>query len=473
MTKKEYLRQLEEEIILIDEDIADDIIDYYKLRFEEGKRFESKTAEEITEELGTPKELAKRIYASYDIREDLWESAREDDVELKKAVPVILFDLLVGTWLIPLIIFLILTGFASFVTFPFVIAAIPGLVIRDALLVILLAIGTYSILLLLVLGISEVGVVVVKNILIWNLKVLSPRNKTTARMIKRVSLFQWMRQVKMGRNIFINLGMVAISLISISFILLSNYNSDVFSIFGTQAVITRDPSRDLAEEIALGEVYTLNIDVGDVDVQLVENLSTEVRVTHKYSLEDGFFFEVDTEKNVIVIRTYQEQVNEGLFNNYEASTVISIPEELILESVNIVSQNGDIDVLHYESDVLNIENNEGDIYMYNPEVGSSEIVSKEGSITVLDGFVKELYIVSVDSFVNVSDVNNMLNDGSSVKIDIVKGEVNLRNTYFKVIEVETLSANINLKNENDVYVIEELITNSTEGIIIVEAPYQE
>ncbi len=473
MTKKEYLRQLEEEIVLIDEDIADDIIEYYKLRFEEGKRFESKTVEEIILELGEPKELAKRIYGSYDIREDLWESAREDEVQMKKVLPVILFDLLVGTWLIPLLVFLTLTGFASFVTFPFVIAAIPGLVIRDALLVILLAIGTYSILLLLVLGLTEVGIVVIKNILIWNLKVLSPKNKTTSRMIKRVSLFHWMRQVKMGRNIFINLGMVAISIISISFILLSNFNSEVFGIFDTQPVLSQESSRDLSQEIIDGEVYSIFIDVGNVDVQLVENLSDELLVTHKYNFEDGFSVIVDTERNMINIYTYQDQVNEGFLNNYAASIRVSIPEDLLVDIVNIKTLEGDIDVLNYEVNKITVNNQLGDVHFYDLEADTAVITTDEGSVTLISGFYEEITVASTDAYITINDVNNMLNDGTKIKISSFKGTVNLNNTYFKAFDIDTNSADVFIANENEIYIIQSMKVNSNEGEVVINAPYIE
>lgn len=474
MTKKEYLRQLEEEIVLIDEDIADDIIEHYRFRFEDGKKYEGKSTDEIIEELGTPKELAKRIYASYDIREDLWQSAREEEVQPKHAIPVILFDILIGTWLIPLLIFITLTGFASFVTFPFVIAAIPGLIIRDALLVVLLAIGTYSILLLLVLGLTEVGIVIIKNILIWNLKVLSPRNKTTARLIKKFSLFQWMREMRMGRNIFINIGMIGITIISMSFILLSNFNdSDVFSIFASDAELEKNVVRDLATEIENDVPYFIDIDLGDVDVKIVENLGTNIEVDHKYTLEDGLDVTVNLEDKIIYIRTFQELVNDGFFSEYSGSMVISIPAELIVEGLMLRTDEGDITMLDYEVENMEVSNELGDIYLYSMEADTAEVISEEGSITVIDGFYKSLSIASTTSYITVSDTNNMLKDGDIIKITTFEGTVDLHNTYYKTIEVSTNSAPIYINNENDIYVVEQMLVNSPEGEIIINATYTE
>jgi len=471
VTKKEYLHQLEAEIILLDEDIADDIIEYYKLRFEEGKRFENKTVLEIIEDLGDPKDLAKRIYSSYDIREDLWESARDEKVNLFKAVSVLVFDILVGTWLVPLLVFLTLTGFASFVTFPFVIAALPGLVIKDAFLVILLALGTYSILLLLVLGLAEVGIVVIKNILIWNLKVLTPKNKTTARMIKRLSLFQWMRQIKMGRNIFINLGMVAITLVSVSFILLSNFNSDVFGAFNTRSDIVKTYERDLSHEIESGDEYTIIANIGDVDIRFVTNLTNELQITHKYNLNDGFTYDVDFEKNMIYINTFQDKVSDGFINTYTASILVSIPEGLIVSKVDVDLIDGDVDVLKFISDEFNVKNHYGDIHLYNLLTSRSEIISSEGTITIIAGQYDLLTIVSTDSYITVNDINNMLNDGSKLSINTIQGVVNLTNIYFEELTVDTLKADVFVSNDNEVYVINKLEIVSDEGVVVIDAPY--
>lgn len=473
MTKKEYLHQLEEEIILLDEDIADDIIEYYRLRFEEGKRFEGKTVQEIIDELGTPKELAKRIYSSYDIREDIWESARDEKVVAKKAIPVIVFDVLVASWLIPLLVFITLAGFAAFVTFPFVIAAIPGLVIRDALLVILLAIGTYSILLLLVLGLTEVGIVVIKNILIWNIKVLSPKNKTTSRMIKRFSLFQWMRQVKMGRNIFINLGMVAITIISIAFILLSNFNSDVFGIFNSQPVINEQFERELTSEIEAEDPYTVYVSVGDADVQIIEDLSSFVKVDRNYNLEDGFTFVVDTENNQIRVTTDSDVISEGLINSYASTIHISIPEGLTVESVVVVTNEGDIDIIGYEVDDMNITTTDGKIHLYDIDTDGMSLTSETGNVTLISSFVKDLIVSSQESHISINDINNMLKDGSNIRVSTYKGSVNLENTYFEAINVDTNQANVYITNENDIYIVPELEVSSSEGEVIINVPFRE
>ncbi len=473
MTKREYLRQLEVAIELLDEDIADDIIEHYRTRFDEGKKYESKTALEVIDELGTPKELAKRIYSSYGIREDLWTSARQEDVKTRKVIPVILFDILIASWLIPLLVFITLAGFGSFVTFPFVISAVPGLTITDGLLVTLLAIGTYAILLLLMMGLTEVGIVIVKNILIWNLKVLSPKNKTTARLIKGFSLFQWMREMKLGRNLFINIGMIGISVISISFILLSNFSPDVFSVFASNATLNDNNVRDMSAEIESGEAYTISINVGDVDVRIVENPGENLEVNHQYNLEDGFNLAVDLDENTINISTLQDEVNDTFFRDYSAEMFISIPEGLNIDVVYVTTLEGNVDILDFEAGNIRVANQIGDIYLYSMESDDTTIISEEGSITLIEGYYQKIDIATTTSFITVNNINNMLKDGDTLEITTFGGTVDLKNTYYKNIDVSTNSAPIYLVNENTIYEIETLNITSPEGEIIIDASYIE
>jgi uncharacterized membrane protein len=69
MTQKEYLLELEQEIELLDADIAEEVLDHYQARFRDASRYENKTDDEVILELGTPRQLAKRIYESYGIKD--------------------------------------------------------------------------------------------------------------------------------------------------------------------------------------------------------------------------------------------------------------------------------------------------------------------------------------------------------------------------------------------------------------------
>ncbi|QVK20436.1 DUF4097 family beta strand repeat protein [Mycoplasmatota bacterium] len=470
MTKKEYLRKLDEELILLDEEIADDILDYYRSRFDEEKRFENKTDEEIIKSLGDPFDLAKRIYSSYGIKPEKWESARNDDINTVRAVLVLMFDVFVASWLIPLLVFLSLSVFATFVTFPFVIATLPSFGINDIILIIVLAFGVYSLLILLILGLVEISIIVIRNILIMNVKVLSPRNKTTSRLIKRVSLFEWMRRMKMGRNVFINLGMIAISLVAISFLIITTVDNDILSTIGAQPTIKNTFPEDLSEEIIEEEAYSIKIDVGDLDINLVRNLSTELQITHEYNMDDLFKYSVDYENNKIDIKTYEDKLNGGFFGVYEGVLTVSVPADLLINEIDIDAGESDIEMFHYDSDVLDIEIDSGDINMYKVDVQEATITSDEGNINLLDSWAVELSITVDDGFIFLSDIDSYLRLGEKLNITNSEGDITLESVYFKDIVIDNPLGDFHFRNFNEFYEIENLEVKSIEGEVIVEPP---
>ncbi len=361
MTKKEYLRKLDEELILLDEEIADDILEYYKNRFDDDKRYENKSDSEIIESLGDPFELAKRIYSSYGIKPEKWESAREDDVSTVKAILVLAFDVFIASWLIPLLVFLTLSILATFVTFPFVIASLPSFGISDIILVIILSFGVYALLILLILGLAEISIIVTKNILIMNIKILSPRNKTTSRLVKRMSLFAWLRRMKMGRNIFINLAMIAITLVAISFLIITTVDTEILSAIGDQPLLSTPHDRDFTTEIMEGEPYTLSIEVGDVDLDFRKNLSNEVKVLHEYNMDDLFTYVVDPDKNYIFIETSQESIEQEFIATYEGTITISLTVGLNISGISITEGDCNLTMYNYELSDLTNDIKDGDI----------------------------------------------------------------------------------------------------------------
>jgi uncharacterized protein (UPF0248 family) len=111
--------------------------------------------------------------------------------------------------------------------------------------------------------------------------------------------------------------------------------------------------------------------------------------------------------------------------------------------------------------------------MYSTESEATFITGEDGYITMIDGFHKSLNIASTTSNISVNNINNMLKDGDKLEVTTFDGSVNLKNTYFKDIEVGTNNAPVYLMNENSIYVIEVLEIVSPEGEVIIDATYTE
>lgn len=472
MTQKEYLLELEQEIELLDVEIAEEVLDHYLARFRDASRYENKTDEEVIAELGTPRQLAKRIYESYGIKDSVWTSAREAKLNISQVLLVLAFDLFIASWMIPLMIFLVLTGFASFITFPFVITALPGLVIQDAVLVVILAIGAYSLLLLFAIGLAELGVLLIKNILILNFRILTPQNRTTTRLLKNLSLFAWMRQVKLGRNIFINLGMIGLTLVSVSFLFLLNTGTQVGDIFGVQPEITQIITEDLQPLIESDEIHNVVIQIGNADVRLITNPTSQMTITRDFNLQDGYRYAYNESNKTLFITTTSEVIDEGFFRTYDASYTISLPEQLFLGVVTIRVTSANVDIEGVTADDISVTQETGEVFMYDITTVETEIYGTNSIVRVLDSYIQVATIQVDRGFVHLDRLNDIISDGLFMTVASNEAIIDVEDSYFRNYDLASISSDIFLQNTNLIYQPLSLRVTSVDGTITINELYE-
>ena len=472
MTQKEYLLELEQEIELLDVEIAEEVLDHYQARFRDAARYENKTDDEVILELGTPRQLAKRIYESYGIKDSVWTSARGANLNISHVLLVLAFDVFIASWMIPLMIFLVLTGFASFITFPFVITALPGLVIQDAVLVVILAIGAYSLLLLFALGLAELGVLLIKNILILNFRILTPQNRTTTRLLKNLSLFSWMRQVKLGRNIFINLGMIGLTLVSVSFLFLLNTGTQVGDIFGVQPEITQIITEDLQPLIDSDEIHNVVIQIGNADVRLITNPTSQMTITREFNLQDGYRYSYNESNKTLFITTTSEVIDEGFFRTYNASYTISLPEELFLGVVTVRVTGANVDIEGVSADDISITQETGEIFIYDVDAVETEIYGTNSVVRLLDSYIQVVNIQVDRGFVRVDRLNDIISDGLFMTIATNEAIIDVEDSYYRNYDLASISSNIFLQNANLIYQPISLRVTSVDGTITINETYE-
>lgn len=472
MTQKEYLLELEQEIELLDVVIAEEVLDHYLARFRDASRYENKTDEEVIAELGTPRQLAKRIYESYGIKDSVWTSARGAKLNISQVLLVLAFDLFIASWMIPLMIFLVLTGFASFITFPFVITALPGLVIQDAVLVVILAIGAYSLLLLFAIGLAELGVLLIKNILILNFRILTPQNRTTTRLLKNLSLFAWMRQVKLGRNIFINLGMIGLTLVSVSFLFLLNTGTQVGDIFGVQPEITQIITEDLQPLIESDEIHNVVIQIGNADVRLITNPTSQMTITRDFNLQDGYRYAYNESNKTLFITTTSEVIDEGFFRTYDASYTISLPEQLFLGVVTIRVTSANVDIEGVTADDISVTQETGEVFMYDITTVETEIFGTNSIVRVLDSYIQVATIQVDRGFVHLDRLNDIISDGLFMTVASNEAIIDVEDSYFRNYDLASISSDIFLQNTNLIYQPLSLRVTSVDGTITINELYE-
>jgi len=472
MTQQEYLIELEQEIELLDEEIAEEIIEYTQARFRDAHRYENKTDADVMAELGSPRQLAKRVYESYGIKDGLWTSSRQQNVKLHQVALMLLFDVFVASWVIPLMVFVVLTGFASFITFPVVIAAIPRLVIQDVILVVLLAIGSYSLLLLFAIGLTELTVIIIKQILILNYKVLTPQNKTTIRLLKDISLFAWMRQVRLGRNIFLNLGMIGMTLVSFSFLFLLNTGTEIGDILGTQQTIESSVTRSLQGQINSQEVYNLVIQMGDVDVRIQTIESTDLRVDRAYTLEDGFSLQIDDATKTIILTTIQDVIEEGLFIDYTAAYDVFLPASLRLGNVTVRIQEGAVELDRLTAQDIVVRQRSGELFAYQLDARSLTFTSRKAKARVLESYLLVLEMNVDAGTILIDQLNDIITDGLVITINTASTTTTINDAYYRRYQINSITGDVFLQNRNTLYQVESIDVAMVEGIFTYPPRYQ-
>jgi uncharacterized membrane protein len=472
MTQQEYLIELEQEIELLDEEIAEEIIEYTQARFRDAHRYENKTDADVMAELGSPRQLAKRVYESYGIKDGLWTSSRQQNVKLHQVALMLLFDVFVASWVIPLMVFVVLTGFASFITFPVVIAAIPRLVIQDVILVVLLAIGSYSLLLLFAIGLTELTVIIIKQILILNYKVLTPQNKTTIRLLKDISLFAWMRQVRLGRNIFLNLGMIGMTLVSFSFLFLLNTGTEIGDILGTQQTIESSVTRSLQGQINSQEVYNLVIQMGDVDVRIQTIESTDLRVDRAYTLEDGFSLQIDDATKTIILTTIQDVIEEGLFIDYTAAYDVFLPASLRLGTVTVRIQEGAVELDRLTAQDIVVRQRSGELFAYQLDARSLTFTSRKAKARVLESYLLVLEMNVDAGTILIDQLNDIITDGLVITINTASTTTTINDAYYRRYQINSITGDVFLQNRNTLYQVESIDVAMVEGIFTYPPRYQ-
>ena len=472
MTQQEYLIELEQEIELLDEEIAEEIIEYTQARFRDAHRYENKTDADVMAELGSPRQLAKRVYESYGIKDGLWTSSRQQNVKLHQVALMLLFDVFVASWVIPLMVFVVLTGFASFITFPVVIAAIPRLVIQDVILVVLLAIGSYSLLLLFAIGLTELTVIIIKQILILNYKVLTPQNKTTIRLLKDISLFAWMRQVRLGRNIFLNLGMIGMTLVSFSFLFLLNTGTEIGDILGTQQTIESSVTRSLQGQINSQEVYNLVIQMGDVDVRIQTIESTDLRVDRAYTLEDGFSLQIDDATKTIILTTIQAVIEEGLFIDYTAAYDVFLPASLRLGTVTVRIQEGAVELDRLTAQDIVVRQRSGELFAYQLDARSLTFTSRKAKARVLESYLLVLEMNVDAGTILIDQLNDIITDGLVITINTASTTTTINDAYYRRYQINSITGDVFLQNRNTLYQVESIDVAMVEGIFTYPPRYQ-
>lgn len=452
MTQKEYLDQLTSYLELLDEDIVENIVESYNEKISISITYEEKNMDDILAELGTPEELANKIYRAYKVKKGSWSPSKNLKSTKKKKFRALLIDILICSWLIPIMFMILLAGIGSFGSLPVTISACFNYDFFEGLTMIILIFGSYIILFVLIVLFIELFLVVLRNFISMNIKAFTPQYQTAARLVKNLSLFKQLEKIKVGKNTFINMAMISLSVIGIIFLFINTYKPEMFESFGQAPVINDSTKYEVDSLIDVDKTYDLVIQVGEMRTTVVRTKDDTINVNHTYNMEDNFNISVreNSSTNIMYI-TADKNVSSGivgLFNAYEASTLIEVPESIQVNSLTIESDGESIIVNNFSMNDLNISTGTSEVVIDGVTCRQVNIDSDDSDIIIKNSFADSLDIENGNGYIYLSNINNLLKVGENFNVLNTQGNIVLDNIYFSDIAVYSNTSNINYSYDN-------------------------
>lgn len=431
MNKRDFLRMLDNELSVLDRVERKELLDFYEERFHTGTIYEAKTEEEVIAELEHPRIIARNILEEYGATPKFVKKKEEryENVNTGQAILVIVFDVLVISWLVPSLFSVFASVSVSLLTWVTAIPLITGPHnIVDQYVFTAITAG-YILLFMFALVVLELLIWTVKKTIIWHLNVFKIKKRD--KFIKKSSSFSVDKFFKNHKGLrFLKniLTIGSIIAIAVSGLWMVNHSELVKSNY-TSELMTETNTFDFTPAIANDDEWNINFesDVYDVTIEYVD--SSELTVVHKYKDKDDYIYNIDETNNEIYIYDVDQDLIVTSFGwdisdlfdlifNENQSITLKVPSDLIIDNVDV-------------------KNSVGRISINNQDAKSMTVISNTGTITLKD--------------INVS---------GNLKVSTDTGSINLKNVTANNTDVEADTGSINIENLSSVIVNAETSTGS-------------
>lgn len=463
MTRKQFINQLSYHLSQLSVEERNEIISFYEDRFNNAI-FEGKTEEDIILELETPEDIAKNVLAEYGIQKRV----REQKVEPASIIGILFFDLLIASWLIPVLASvsgaIALSWFSFFGTFRVFADYSFGI----ALASFVIAAAGYAVYLVFIVYFAAVSIKLILMIFTWHVKVFTGnRNTMLIDRLERFSLFEQLAKIKITHKL---LGIIAVAGLIVGFAGTSIWRATskpAESIEGVLEVYEFDVN-DL-------DNYTLSTSLSNAAVDIEYGTTDQVVVRHqnnsdadiKYTeLTNGLRIVDNTRNdfwdNVSGMNFFISFLNKDYSFNPDHMTIV-IPQGMNFSELEIHTANGKIDIENVEATILDIQTVNGEVTVDEVDAESAKLVTTNGQITVTDLFASTMYVEGVNGEINLVDINTPDNDGTSIDVVLVNGTVDMEDVYFKTVEAATVNGDVNYFNDDKTYVHDRVDLDTVNG----------
>jgi len=496
MNKIEFLKKLDKELNLLDLEERKQILDFYEERFYSSTVYENKTELEVISELETPETIAKNVLEEYGISQKYTKTKEErhTGIKVSRLVFLILFDVFIASWLIPVLFSIVFAIGASLVSYIGVVGLIFGThTTMDVYLFIFLT-GGYILIFLIGLFVFDVSLYVLRAIINYHLNVFKYKKRDKVRkQLRKISVDEWFKKRKMFsfvRNIsfllaFVLMGYGAYGLYA--------SEEDFFEVYANNPDNIQVYNEVLTEDITNNDLWEINIAVDNLDIEIVSIDGDEVIITHSYDEYYEFELTIDIEENVITVNS-----NDSKFSFFDIKEIlkffgdrdkvkIEIPEDLLIGDLYISTNSGKITLTDIEVDkvdaytsnggitaeyiisnnYMNLSSSNGIIVVRN-SIGLLQkltIVTSNGSIVIRESEYRDYELKTTNGSINLENLNVTNQDGFTLIAHTSNGSIDADEAYIKNVDLDTTNGDIDFHNDDFTFVLDVFETDTTNGHI--------
>jgi len=498
MNKLDFLRRLDKELAVLDKEERREILAFYEERFYTGTIYENKTEEEVIAELERPEVIARNVLEEYGVSPKFVKKTEErySNLDVTQVVMLIVFDVIIASWIIPTLFSVAFSIFGA--SFSYI--GTFGLLLGERTTVdeFVFAFLTAGYILLFLFGIVVLGaaIYVTKKIVIWHLNVFKFRNRDKwIKKLSRVSTDGWFKRHRKWNTIK-NLALVG-SLVTIIYsgLWIFNHYDWVEAEYGSGTVQNEIITEDFTAELLTGDEWNIVTDFESMDVEIVLTSGDEITIKHSYYEDDEFTYDFDYDTNTLTLTNDLD--NAQFFLNFidiirlatkNYTVRIEVPNTLVLDEITIHSTNGDINVRNVDANTVEVQTTNSEITLTNMNIeddmtahstngtiyvkditvalnGVLDLELTNGNIDVENTNFMEYYIDTTNGSINLTTLNDTIDDGDKLVAESTNGNITLENVYVDDINVDTTNGNIDYQNEDTTYMPTKLEMDKTNGNI--------
>lgn len=497
MNKNDFLRRLDRELSVLDKNERKELLDFYEERFYSGKIYEHKTEQEIIADLESPEVIARNILSEYGVSPKHVKSKEErySGIETSSLLILIIFDVLVATWLIPSLFSAAFAILGSLLSYIGVVPLLFGNPTDMDVYFFLLLTGIYFLLFLFGLLVLDLSIYVTKKVAVWHMNVFKLKNREKwIKKLHTVSIDNWFKKRRL-LNFVKGLATIAsfVVIVYSGYMLFSSDSNYIDELINAPRESV-EYKEDVSLDITNGDVWTISTEFDNMVVEVVKSNVSEIKVVRTYqNVDDDFEIDIDVENNTLTMSNdFENQFFWSIKDIFSQifrtnKVIIYVPEDLVIDRVNIETGNGAVSVNDLVVTDLDVTTMNGTITIDNVVVDSDmTLKTLNGRVIVEDVFggthtlkastsngqinldTVEFAMYDLDTSngkIIVKNANEDQKDGITLNADTSNGDIDLENVYVKDVDVRTMNGDIDFYNEDTTFVVVNFDYSTTNGSV--------